>query len=252
MQFNGQVAVVTGGSDGIGKGIALAFAEAGASVVIAARRPDKLAETQAEIEATGAQVLAVPTDVTDAASVQRLADEMIQRFGRVDVLVNNAGGSFGPTFARGPLLDLTESDFTECFRVNVTSVFLCCKAFVPLMQAQGRGVVVNTGSILAGELRKPAAPFGVYSSAKAALARLTRAMALEWAPAVRVVTLAAGDIDTPRVTASRSPAEIEASKATIAMGRLGTPADIASLVLFLASDSASWVTGANVDINGGE
>ena len=239
MQFNGQVAVVTGGSDGIGKGIALAFAEAGASVVIAARRPDNLAEAQAEIEATGAQVLAVPTDVTDAASVQRLADETIQRFGRVDVLVNNAGGSFGPTFARGPLLDLTESDFAECFRVNVTSVFLCCKAFVPLMQAQGRGVVVNTGSILAGELRKPAAPLGVYSSAKAALARLTRAMALEWAPAVRVVTLAAGDIDTPRVTASRSPAEIEASKATIAMGRLGTPADIASLVLFLASDSAS-------------
>lgn len=251
MDFSGQVAVITGGSDGIGKGIAMGFAKAGASVVIAARRQEKIDEAKVEIEATGAQVLGMSTDVTDATAIQRLADATMERFGRVDVLVNNAGGSFGPTFKNGPLLELTETDFTEAFRVNVTSTFLCCKAFVPLMQAQGKGVVINTGSIGAGDWRRPAAPLGVYGAAKAAVAKLTRAMGLEWGPAIRVVTLAAGDIETPRVMAWRDPREVEATKATLAMQRFGTPEDLANLALFLASDEASWITGVNIDINGG-
>ncbi|MEK9658384.1 MAG: glucose 1-dehydrogenase [Chloroflexota bacterium] len=249
--FSGKVAVVTGGSDGIGKGVALGFARAGASVVIAARRPEKLAEAAEDLRATGARVLTVPTDVSDAASVANLAAATHAEFGRADVLVNNAGGSFGPTFRNGPLLELEEADFATCLAVNVTSAFLVSKAFVPGMLERGSGAIINTGSVMAGDWRAPNAPLGVYATAKAALHKLTRVMALEWAPAVRVNCLSAGDIETPRVMAWRDPAEVAATKAKIAMSRFGTPADLASLTLFLASDEAAWITGSVIDINGG-
>lgn len=249
--LNGRVAIVTGGGTGVGQGIAIGLAEAGADVVVAARRREPLEETCRAIEALGRKALAVLTDVTELADTRALAKRVLDQFGRIDVLVNNAGGSFGANFKRGPLIDLTPEDIDGCLALNVKSVLLCSQAVVPAMRAQGRGSIINIASIGGRGISAPSQGFGLYGPAKAAVLTLTNNMATEWAPQIRVNAVAPSTITTPRVEATRTP-EVEASiTAGIALGRIGRPEEVAGAVVFLASDAAAWITGSVIDVHGG-
>ncbi|HEX3247381.1 MAG TPA: SDR family oxidoreductase, partial [Chloroflexota bacterium] len=250
-RLDDRVAIITGGSTGIGLGIAEAMAAAGVSVVIAARRPDVVDEACQKISTQDGKALGVPTDVSDSDQVQRLIANTRDQLGRIDILVNNAGGTFGPTFKRGPLLEMDDADFEECWAVNVKSAFMCSKAAVPHMMEHGQGSIINISSTGGRENSAPMVGFSAYGSAKAALIGLTRGMAVEWAPRVRANVIAAGMIDTPRVTASRAGDDMSAWLQSIAMGRAGLPQDIAGAAVFLASDASDWMTGSCLDIHGG-
>ena len=250
-RLDDKVAIITGGSTGIGLGIAEAMAAAGAHVVIAARRPEVVDEACQHIAGQGGKALGVPTDVSDSQQIQRLVSRARDELGRIDILVNNAGGTFGPTFKRGPLLEMDDADFQECWNVNVKSAFMCSKAAVPHMMAAGAGSIINISSVSGRENTAPMMGFSAYGSAKSALIGLTRGMSVEWAPTVRANVIAAGMIDTPRVTASRAGDDMGAWLSTIAMGRAGLPVDIAGAAVFLASDASAWMTGSCLDIHGG-
>lgn len=251
--LTGRVAIVTGGSDGIGKGIALAMAEAGANVVIAARRQEKIDAAIAEVQVRGRQAAGVSVDVSDPDQIQRIVDAAMSRFGRVDILVNNAGSSWGATFKRGLLLELEASDFDGAFATNVRSQFLCAKAVVPVMQEQESGGAIINMSSVAGQLNlAPSPTMGLYSATKAAILSFTRSMAAEWAPKVRVNALMPGLIQTERTRndPNRKATDEELGQG-IGMGRVGLPQDVAGAAVFLASDAASWITGASIQIDGG-
>ncbi len=249
--LEGKVAIVTGGSDGIGRGIAHGFADVGAKVTIAARRQEKIDAVLAELAAKGHEALGVSADVTDPAGVERIVGATLDRFGGIDILANIVGGSQGPTFKRGLLLDLDPADFMEAFNVNVTSVFLCSKAVVPHMRARGGGVIINMSSVGAREYRLPEPGMSVYSMTKAAVMHLTRSMAKEWEPDIRVNCINAGHVLTPRRAATESPERRERSLAEIEVGRFGEPEDIAAAAVYLASDAGSFVNGAFLDVHGG-
>jgi NAD(P)-dependent dehydrogenase (short-subunit alcohol dehydrogenase family) len=249
--LSGKVAVVTGGSTGIGRGIALAFAEAGASVAVVARRPEPVESTRRELANLGAAAAGIAADVQVPGDVDRLVAEVVDRFGRVDILVNNAGGSFGQEFRRAPLVDLTERDFVGCFAENVLSAFLVSKAVAPLMLAQGAGTIINVSSWAGCEAGPPSAGMGFYPVSKAAFNGLNTVMAAEWAPTIRVNAITPGTIDTPRVRAIRESVDPDRLLASIALGRIGLPEDVAGAAVFLASDAASWVTGITLDVTGG-
>lgn len=246
----GRIAIITGASQGLGRGFALGIAQAGADVVLASRTPETLDAVCKEVEATGRKVIGVPTDVTKAYDVQSLVTRAYESFGRIDILLNNAGGNIGRTFSRAPLIDMTEQDFDECMALNVKSIFLCSKAVVPIMKAQGSGVILTVSSG-AGHGEAPRAGFSAYGAAKAAVIRLTECMAAEWGPEIRVNCLIPGFIDNPKPTPGRTPAAIEERLKSIAMKRVGQNDDLAAAAVFLASDTASWITGASLPVDGG-
>jgi len=251
--LSGRVAIVTGGSDGIGKGIALAMAEAGADIVVAARQQQKIDAAVAEIKALGRRSIGVSVDVSDPSQIQRIVDATMGEFDKIDVLVNNAGSSWGATFKRGLLLELEASDFDGAFSTNVRSQLLCGKAVVPVMQAQETGGSIINMSSVAGQLNLvPAPTMGLYSATKAAILSFTRSMAAEWAPKVRVNALMPGLIQTDRTRNDPNrKATDEELAANIAMGRVGLPEDVAGAAVFLASEAASWISGASIQIDGG-
>ena len=247
----GRTAIVSGGSDGIGRMIAHGFADAGANVVVSARGADKLDRVVAEIEGKGRAALGVPTDATDPAAVRALADAALQRFGQIDVLMNVVGGSQGPTFKRGLLLDLTKEDFNEAFNVNVTSAFLNAQAVAPHMLERERGVIINMASIGARDYRPPEPGMSVYNMTKASVMHLTRSMAREWAPHVRVNCINAGHFITPRRARTEAPERRARSLAEIQIGRFGTPQDIAGAAVFIASDAGAFFNASYLDLHGG-
>ncbi|MET0593680.1 MAG: glucose 1-dehydrogenase [Polyangiaceae bacterium] len=240
-----KVAIVTGASAGIGRGAALAFAEVGAHVVVAARTEDKLERVAATIREGGTRALAVACDVNDPAQVKQVVDRTIAEFGRVDIVVNNAGGT-PPTAA----LDLDVPDFEAAFHFNVSSAFLLTKLCVPHMVKTGGGSVINISSALS-HMVEPG--FVAYGTSKAALSHMTRLLAHEFAPHVRVNGLAVGATETDALSwvLNASDDLRQQMTALTPMGRLGTPEDIACAILFLASDAASWVTGKIFEIDGG-
>jgi NAD(P)-dependent dehydrogenase (short-subunit alcohol dehydrogenase family) len=248
-----RVAIVTGGSDGIGKGVALGLAEAGAHLVIAARRQDRIDATVSDIEKLGRRAIGVPTDVSDGAQVANLIDSAMKEFGQIDILVNNAGSSWGNNFRRGLLLELEESDFDGCFGTNVKSQFFCSKAAVPIMQQQAKGgCIINMSSVAGIFPGNPSPTMAFYSASKAAILSLTRSMAAEWAPKVRVNALMPGLIQTDRTRndPNRRATDDELARG-IGMARVGLPEDIAGAAVYLASDASGWVTGAAIQIDGG-
>lgn len=249
-EFKGKTAIVTGASRGIGRAVALGLAQGGANVVLAARTSLTLEAAQKDVEAVGAKALAVETDVTKSAQVENLVRRTLDAFGRIDILVSNAGASYGPAFGRGPLLDITEQDFDECVALNFKSAFLCGRAVAPTMLQQGHGSIVNVSSFTAQALHGTRPGFAIYGSAKAAVINLTWSMAAEWAP-VRVNCVVPGFIDSPRPNPTRTPeANAERVKA-VALSRFGRPDEAAAAILFLASDAASYVNGATLEVSGG-
>lgn len=249
--LRGRVALVTGGSAGIGLAIARALGRAGARVVLTSRRKEAVAEAVAAFD--GGEAYGLACDVRDPSQVRDLVSGAVERFDRLDILVNNAGGSFGDTFNRGPLTELTGEDFLEAYRLNVVSAFLCGKEALPYLRTAhlrtGGGVIVNIGSV-AGVHAGPR--MAAYGAGKAALANLTRSMAEEWAPEVRVCGVTVGHIDTPRVSANRTGDRLAKVLGSIALGRLGTAEDVAAAVTYLASPAAAWNTGAMLPLHGGE
>jgi len=255
--LEGRTAIITGGSGGIGRACALAFAKAGANIVIASLPPDSVPPVVREVEAQGTKGLGLAVDVSDAEQVESLVEQTVANFRNVDVLVNVAGGSYSrnpyvPPFNRAALLDLSPEDFMRAYEINTKSAFLCAKGVVPNMKSNGRGAIINIGSISGRGTKKERADMAAYGTAKAAVMNLTIHMAHQWGPEVRVNCIAPGIIDTPRPQGTnRQELAAEATK-RIALGRAGRPDEVANVALFLACDAASFISGAVIDVNGGE
>jgi len=243
-RLDGQVAVITGAGKGIGAGIARAFAEAGADVVIGARTEADLQRVAQDVRALGRRALVVPTNVLEFPQLQQLADRAMQEFGRIDILVNNAGG-----FPPKPVAQTTAKEFEGAFRFNVSTAFELSRICAPLMvDTAGSGVILNISSI-AGH--KPTPWFAAYGTAKGALSLLTRELAQEFAPKVRVNAIAVGSTKTDALNTVLTP-EIERTMVDLTpMARLGEVEDIALGALYLCSSAASYVTGDILGVNGG-
>ena len=242
-QLKERVAIVTGAGRGIGQGSALALAEMGAHVVCAARTPDQLAETCERARALGVRAVAVPCDVNDRAQLQALVARAVDEFGRIDVLVNNAGGT--PPLAA---LETSEEMFEEAFHFNVTTAFAMTRLVVPHMLQHDGGAIVNIASA-AGRLVQRG--FAAYGTAKAALSFLTKLLGAEFAPRVRVNALAVGAVMTSALAPFLDESLKGQMEALTPMRRLGEVEDVALAVLYLASPASSWVTGKVFEVDGG-
>ncbi|MDP3274188.1 MAG: glucose 1-dehydrogenase [Deltaproteobacteria bacterium] len=242
-RVDGKVALVTGGGRGIGRASALALAEAGADVVVAARRQDTLDEVCEAVTRMGRRALGVATDVCDEAQRAALIERALSAFGGVDILVNNAGG-WPPTAA----IALERESFEEAFRFNVIAGFELSKGLAPTLHAR-KGCIVNISSAM-GHLVDSG--FVAYGACKAALDHMTRLLAREWAPTIRVNAVAAGATLTDALGPFVDNEELMAEMcARTPLGRLGEADEIAATVLFLASPAGAWVTGKVFEIDGG-
>lgn len=244
MDFGGKTAVVTGGSRGIGRAVCLELAKGGANVVLCYAGNEAAAnETVSACEALGAKALAVKCDVADSAQVKALMDEAVKAFGRIDILVNNAGIT-----RDGLLMMMKEDDFDAVISANLRGTFLCMKAVSRLMMKQRYGRIVNLSSVVG--LRGNAGQIN-YAASKAGVIGMTKSLAKELASrGVTVNAVAPGFIDTD-MTAAMTETAKTATLAAIPMQRLGAPEDVARAVAFLASDSAAYITGQVLAVDGG-
>lgn len=245
MNFDGQVAIVTGGASGIGRACALAFAREGAGVVVVdIAGEDALNETARQVREAGARIVTFHADVTDAGKAERIVAETRVRLGRVDMLVNAAGIS-----TDAPVWKLTETQWERVLNVNLKGAFNYTRAVAPVFRAQAAGKIVNVASVEAERGR-----FGIsaYAASKAGVVALTRAVATELGPSnVNVNAVAPGFINTPLV--ARLPDEVKAEAARSSVfGRIGEPDEVASVVAFLCTDAARYVTGTVVRVDGGQ
>ncbi len=236
----GEVAIVTGAGQGIGAAIARRFAQEGARVVVAEIRAATADEVTAGIVAAGGEAIAVPTDVADPRSVQALAERTAEVFGPPDILVNNAGIA-----VFSDPVQLSAADWRRCFDVDLDGVWHCCRAVLPYLLDAGRGSIVNIASVHSFEIIKGCFPYPV---AKHGVVGLTRALAVEYASrGIRVNAICPGYIDTP----VNSPDVLERAAGLVPLGRVGSADEVAWSAVFLASDEASFVTGASLVVDGG-
>lgn len=244
-RIDGQVAVVTGAGRGLGKAIAVAFAEAGADVLIAARTESELADVAELISATGRQAHTVVADLGHPAAAAELAPQAIERFGRLDTVVNNVGGAMP-----SPLLDTTPEALAEAFTFNVTNAHELVRTAVPrILDTAGGGSILNITSTMG---RLPGRAFAAYGTAKAALAHYTRLAALDLNPRIRVNAIAPGSIRTSAlgVVAANDAMRTELESKT-PLGTLGEPEDIAAAALYLVSPAGKYLTGKVIEPDGG-
>jgi NAD(P)-dependent dehydrogenase (short-subunit alcohol dehydrogenase family) len=247
IDLKGEVALVTGASRGIGRAIALALASAGAAVGLAARNRPDLESAAADLENAGGQALICTVDLSEASSLQSPIDAVLSRWGRLDVLVNNAGIAL----TEPPASSDDFAAWQSLVRINMDAVFRLSRLAGRVMIGKRRGSLVNIGSI--GGASALIAPQPGYCATKAALVGLTTALAAEWAPfGVRVNTVAPGYIATEMNRGARqNPAFIESVSRRTPMGRFGTPEEVAAAVVFLASSRASYITGQTLFVDGG-
>ena len=249
LRLDGRVAVVTGGGQGIGFACAQALGEAGATVIVAELVPDRVEASVAGLRKLGIAAHGLALDVSKSAKVDAAVADIIQKHGRVDVLVNNAGVAKSDVRAE----DTTDEHWRFHMDINLDGLFWCCRAFGRQMLKQGAGSIVNVGSMSGFIVNKPQ-PQSFYNASKAAVHHLTRSLAAEWgARGVRVNAVAPTYIETPLTAFGIE--ELPKMYATwlemTPMGRIGQPEEIASVVLFLASDAASLLTGSIVLADGG-
>jgi NAD(P)-dependent dehydrogenase (short-subunit alcohol dehydrogenase family) len=241
----GKVCVVTGAASGIGRGIALAFAAVGSKVVALDRERDGCAQTADEVKRLGATAMSLCCDVTDPDKVAAAAAETLKAFGRCDVLVNGAG-----ILRPGDIASVSLADWNALMQVNLAGYLSCAQAFGRDMLARGSGALVHIASIAATHAQ---AFSGAYSASKAGVVMLSRQIAFEWGPrGVRSNSVSPGLVRTPMSEAFyQVPGVVERREAVVPLRRIGTPVDIADVVLFLASDRARYVTGQEIVVDGG-
>ena len=244
--LEGKVAVITGASRGIGRAIALQFAQAGAKVVVSSRKLENVQAVASEIASSGGEALTVEAHVGRSGDVETLVQTTMDAYGRLDITVNNAATN--PHF--GPLLTADEGQWDKILDTNAKGVFRLCKAVAPHMEAQGAGKIINMASI-AG--LRPSPGMGVYGISKAAIIMLTQVLALELGPAnIQVNAIAPGVIKTRfSQLLWQTPQISEMILAQLPLGRFGEPQDVAGLALYLASPASDYVTGGVFLVDGG-
>jgi len=248
-RFTGRTALVTGAGSGIGRAVSSALATEGAQVVVTGRRQEPLDETVRLIEEAGGKALAVTADVSRAADIEAVVDAAVNRFGSLDVAVNNAG-----VFRGGrPLAELSETDWREQLDINVTGVFLALQAQIRRMRSQpSGGAIVNIASTFGVHTRHPGA--AAYAASKAAVSVLTRGAALDHIhDGVRINAVSPGPVDTPMsLRAGETDADrADRARSTLPLGRISATSEIAAAVLYLASDDASSVVGTDLVVDSG-
>ncbi len=245
LELKGQVAIVTGGGTGIGLAIATEIAKAGADIVVASRNKEHLEKAAGEVTGLGRQCLVVPTDIRKAEEVDHLVERTMERFGQINILINNAGGSF-----RCPLEEMTPNGWDAVININLRGTFLCCRAAGKVMIKQQKGNIINIASI-AG---RDAVPLAVhYGAAKAGVISLTRSLSAEWAKHnIRVNCIAPGPVATEGfLEVLRKQGLPETEKGHPLLGRWGKPVEIARVAVFLASQSSGYVAGQTIYVDGG-
>ena len=250
MKLNSKVAIVTGAGAGIGRATSLLFAREGAKVVALDLLADGIQALVKEIHAAGGEAEAIVADVSNAADVEQFVQKTLNRFGRIDILFNNAG-----IVVPGKIHEICETDWDRSMDVNVKSMYLMCRSVVPLFRKQGGGVILNTSSAV---VLRTVADRAVYTAAKGAVLALTRSMALDYVKdGIRVNCLCPGTVDTPsfqqRMAALGGDPVLARKQfeARQPMGRLGTADEIAEAALYLVSDASEFVTGVAFPIDGG-
>ena len=244
MRLKDRVAIVTGAARGIGRAVAWIFVREGAKVILADLEKAGLEALQEEVRKRGGEALAVPCDVSKASEVKEMVEKVLRIFSRIDILVNNAG-----IIRRGTIESVTEEDWDRVIAVNLKGPFICSKAVVDVMKRQGYGKIVNVSSI-AGKMGDITSAPG-YGPSKAGLDALTKTLARQLAPyGIHVNGVAPHAIET-EMSAEWSPEKRKSIVEAIPLKRLGKPEDVAEAVLFLASDSAAFITGEIIDVNGG-
>lgn len=242
MKLKDKVALVTGAGQGIGRGIALALAREGAKVVVS-DITDKAKEVAKEIESFGSEALAVKADVRNSKETKEMVKTAIDKFGRIDILVNNAG-----IYPFKSLVDMEEEDWDKVLGVNLKGVFNCTKAVLPKMIEQKSGVIINISSIAGAVVGY--SNLAHYSASKAGMVGFTKAAALELAQyGIRVNAIAPGAIETPGTKVLGEA--LKQVEQTVPLKRVGQPEDIANLVVFLASEASSYITGQLIIADGG-
>jgi len=245
MRLIDKVAIITGGGTGIGAATARLFAAEGARICVFGRRPEPLQTVVASIQADGGNALAVTGNVSDTADGQRLVDETMQAYDRVDILVSSAG-----TATLMKAVDTTDELWNSVIDTNLTGTFRIIRAVLPVMSAQQSGCVVNVSSVLGQSGMKHTA---AYSASKAGIDQLTRVLALEYASVgIRVNAVAPGWVDTPMTESVQAHDRMYAMlKDRHPLGRFGTPEEVAHAILYLSSAEAAWVTGTILSVDGG-
>ena len=244
MRLQGKVAVVTGGAQGIGRAIALGLGREGAKVVIADLQADKAKSVAAELQALGTEVLAMEVNVASESSVKQLASETFSRFGRVDVLVNDAG-----IYLKAPVVEITEENWDRTINVNLGGNFFCCRAFIPSMRKQQSGRIISVASGIAHYGAKEFAP---YAASKAAIIGFVKSLAREVGhDGITVNALCPGAANTAMPRTHRSEEELMQRLRSNPLGHVLEPEDFVGSVVFLASDAASYITGQSINVNCG-
>ena len=243
-RLDGKVAIVTAAGRGIGAGIAKAYADVGADVVIGARTEEQLAEVATYVESLGRKAIVVPGDLGSREGMAKLVDAAVNELGGVDIVVNNAGGTMPQAF-----MDTTEKAFDHALRWNVTTAFNLTQLAVPHMVERGSGSVINITSV-AGSFGDRG--FAAYGTAKGALIKLTRHMAQDLAPKIRVNSISPGSIATSALDMVLQMPELERAMIDATpLGRLGTVEDIAAAAVYLSSEAGAYVTGRDIRVDGG-
>ena len=248
MDLKNKTVIITGARRGMGKSHALLMAKAGAKVVVSDISEEDCKMVVDEIKKNKGEAIAVKCDVTKKEEVDSMVKQTIEKWGRIDILVNNAG-----IVAFKPFVEITEKEWDKMLNINLKGQFLCAQAAACEMIKQKSGVIVNIASVEMGQVGAGMPNLSHYCASKGGVVAFTESLAVELAPCnIRVNAISPGAIDTPMVEAAKSdPKLLEQTLAVIPMHRLGKPEEVSNLVLFLASDASSYITGATIIIDGG-